>query len=144
MSSRSLSDLRPEVRPMVDAFLDAAAAAGIDVLVTCTLRSNDEQAALYAKGRTTAPIGRRWVVTDAPPGKSAHNYGLAIDIVPMVNGKPDWNGTDPVWQTLGELGQQAGLEWAGEPGFPFPEEPHFQHPQWRTLAGIAAATAAAT
>ena len=130
--SRLLSDLRPEVRPLADAFLDACAAAGIDVLVTCTLRSNEEQAALYAQGRTApGPI-----VTDAPPGQSAHNYGLALDVVPMVNGKPDWMGSDPVWQQIGVLGEQAGLEWAGAPGFPFHEMPHFQHPQWRSLAGI--------
>jgi peptidoglycan L-alanyl-D-glutamate endopeptidase CwlK len=132
MSSRLLSDLRPEVRPLVDAFLDSCAAAQVDVLVTCTLRSNDEQAALYAQGRTTP--GR--IVTDAPAGQSAHNYGLAIDIVPMVNGKPDWNGADPVWKQCGALGVIAGLEWAGAPGFPFPEEPHFQLPNWRTIAGI--------
>lgn len=132
MSSRSLDDLRPEVRPQVDAFLAAAAAAGVDVLVTCTLRSKDEQADLYAQGRTSPGH----IVTDAQAGQSAHNYGLAIDIVPMVNGKPDWNGHDPVWMQLGELGQAAGLEWAGEPGFPFQEEPHFQHPTWRELAGI--------
>jgi len=132
MASRSLDDLRPEVRPLVDAFLAACSARGLDVLVTCTLRSNAEQAALYAQGRT-AP---GHIVTDAPPGESAHNYGLALDIVPMVNGKPDWRGADPVWQQIGALGQAAGLEWAGEPGFPFPEEPHFQHPQWRQVAGV--------
>lgn len=137
MSSRSLDDLKPEMRPLVDAFLAACANAGLDVLVTCTLRSSDEQAALYAKGRTVAPIGRRWVVTDAPAGKSAHNYGLAIDIVPMIAGKPDWEGTDPVWQQIGQLGVAAGLEWAGTPGFPFPEEPHMQYPSWRAVAGIA-------
>lgn len=144
MASRALTDLRPEVRPLVDAFLDACAAAEIDVLVTCTLRSNAEQAALYARGRTAAPLGHQYVVTDAPPGRSAHNYGLAIDVVPIVDGKPDWNGADPIWHRLGELGQEAGLEWAGEPGFPFPEMPHFQHPTWRVLAGLDPAPAPAT
>jgi peptidoglycan LD-endopeptidase CwlK len=132
MSSRSLDDLRAEVRPQVDAFLAACSAAGVDVLVTCTLRSSEEQAQLYAQGRTSPGH----IVTDAPAGRSAHNYGLALDVVPMINGKPDWNGKDPVWQQLGELGHAAGLEWAGEPGFPFPEEPHFQHPNWRSLAGL--------
>lgn len=132
MSSRSLDDLRSDVRPLVDTFLASCEAAGVDVLVTCTLRSNDEQAKLYAQGRT-AP---GHIVTNAPAGRSAHNFGLAIDVVPVVNGKPDWNGKDPVWQQIGQLGVAAGLQWAGTPGFPFPEEPHFQHPIWRTLAGI--------
>jgi peptidoglycan L-alanyl-D-glutamate endopeptidase CwlK len=133
VSSRALDDLNPEIRPLVDDFLSACSVAGLDVLVTCTLRSNAEQAALYAQGRT-AP---GHVVTDAPAGHSAHNFGLAIDIVPMVNGKPDWKGSDPVWKQIGQIGVAAGLQWAGTPGFPFPEEPHFQHPIWRAIAGIA-------
>lgn len=136
MSSRSLDDLDPRVRPLVDSFLSACTTAGLDILVTCTLRSNDDQAALYAKGRTVVPIGRRWVVTDAPPGKSAHNHALAIDIVPLVNGKPDWEGADPIWQQIGRLGQAAGLEWAGAPDYPFHELAHFQMPNWREVAGL--------
>jgi peptidoglycan L-alanyl-D-glutamate endopeptidase CwlK len=134
VSSRSLDGLRPEVRPQVDTFLAACAAAGVDVLVTCTLRSDAEQTLLYAQGRT-AP---GHIVTNAKAGQSAHQYGLAIDVVPMVNGKPDWNGKDPVWAQIGELGQAAGLTWLGAPGSTFPEEPHLEHPDWRTVAGIAA------
>jgi peptidoglycan LD-endopeptidase CwlK len=130
--SRNLNDLVPEVRPLVDAFLAAGSAAGIDILVTCTLRTNAEQEALYAQGRTTpGPI-----VTNAKPGTSAHNYGMAIDIVPIVNGKPDWVGTHPVWNQLGQLGEAAGLEWAGAPSYPFHELAHFQLPNWRTVAGV--------
>lgn len=132
MASQSLNDLRPEMRSLADAFLDACTAAEIDVLVTCTLRSEAEQALLYSQGRT-AP-GR--IVTNAKPGFSAHNYGLALDIVPMVNGKPDWNGEDAVWGLVGAIGQQAGLQWLGAPGSPFLEKPHFQHPNWRTLAQL--------
>jgi peptidoglycan L-alanyl-D-glutamate endopeptidase CwlK len=132
VSSRSLDDLRPEVRPLVDAFLASCAAAGADLIVTCTLRSNDEQTALYAQGRTKPGH----IVTNAKAGQSAHNYGLALDIVPIANGKPDWNGSDPVWKTIGDLGVAAGLTWLGSPGSTFPEEPHFEHPDWRSLAGL--------
>lgn len=132
MSSRSLDDLKPEVRPLVDAFLNSCADSGIDVLVTCTFRSNDEQTALYAQGRTKPGA----IVTKAQAGQSAHQYGLAIDIVPMVNGKPDWKGSDPVWKTVGDLGQQAGLKWLGALGSEFPEEPHFELPNWKEVAGL--------
>lgn len=130
--SHSLDDLRPEIRPMVDGFLADCRAAGLDVLVTCTARTLAEQAALYAQGRTTP--GRK--VTNAKPGQSAHNYGLAIDVVPLVNGKPDWEGDDPCWQVLGQIGQARGLQWFGAPDSPYKEEPHFQLPNWRALAGI--------
>jgi peptidoglycan LD-endopeptidase CwlK len=129
MSSRLLTDLRPEVKPLVNSFLASVTAASIDMIITCTLRSNDEQAALYAQGRTTPGE----IVTDAPPGESAHNYGLALDIVPVVNGKPDWKGGDPVWQQIGAIGQAAGLTWLGARGSRFPEEPHFEHPDWRAI-----------
>jgi peptidoglycan L-alanyl-D-glutamate endopeptidase CwlK len=130
--SRKLDDLRPEVRPLVDAALAAWEGAGIDVLVTCTSRTNAEQDALYAQGRTTPGH----IVTNARAGQSAHNYGLAIDIVPIVNGKPDWNGGDAIWQTVGDLGQQAGLTWLGALGSPFPEKPHFELTNWREVAGL--------
>lgn len=128
--SRDLHDLKSEVRPLVDSFLAAGLAEGIDILVTCTLRTNEEQAALYAQGRTTPGI----VVTHAKAGQSAHNYGLAIDVVPIVNGKPDWIGAHPIWQQVGRLGQAAGLEWAGGPDYPFHELAHFQLPNWKNFA----------
>jgi len=118
------------MQPKVAQFLADAQAAGIDLLVTCTLRTLDEQARLYAQGRTTA--GR--IVTNAMPGQSAHNFGLAVDVVPIVDGKPDWSGTDGVWKQVGELGQAAGLDWLGAPGSPFLEYAHFQLPNWKVVA----------
>ena len=134
MASRSITDLDSHVRLQASNFLAGCKAAGIDLLVTCTLRSLEEQATLYAKGRTTpGPI-----VTNAKPGSSAHNYGLALDVVPMVGGKPDWNfdprNVSPIWAKVGEIGQAAGLEWFGAPGSPFLEAAHFQLHNWRELA----------
>lgn len=115
---------------MVDRFLDAAAEAQIDLLVTCTYRSFAEQRQLYEQGRASpGPI-----VTRAQPGESAHNFGLAIDVVPIVNGKPDWVGSDTIWQTVGSMGEQAGLQWFGAPNSPYIELCHFQHPEWRLIA----------
>lgn len=133
--SRSIDDLHPSVRVLANRFLMMAKLAGIDLLVTCTWRSHDEQAALYAQGRT-AP-GR--IVTRAKPGQSMHNFtvngdaaSLAIDVVPLRHGKPVWDANDPLWQQVGELGEKAGLEWAGR-WKRFREFPHFQHPQAKAL-----------
>ena len=130
---RSLDDLKPEFRAMVDPWLADCKAAGIDMLVTCTLRSNEDQAVLYAQGRTTPGD----VVTNAKPGQSAHNYGLALDIVPVVHGKPDWSGSSPVWTEIANIAQARGLQWLGAPDSPFHEQAHFEHPQWKQLAGRA-------
>lgn len=128
--SRSLDDLNPEFRLMVDPWLADCAAGGIDILVTCTLRTLEDQAVLYAQGRTTPGA----IVTNAKPGQSAHNYGLALDVVPLIHGKPDWSGSSPVWTELANLGQARGLQWLGAPDSPFKEQAHFQHPHWQSLA----------
>jgi len=88
------------------------------------LRSWAEQAALYAKGRTTTGPA----VTDAPPGHSWHNFGLAIDLVPLGQdtGAPDWNNTHPVWQRLIAVGQTVGLV-EGAQFRTFKDWPHFQY-----------------
>jgi len=131
MSSRSLDDLDRRMQPLARSFVAACEAAGIDLLVTCTLRSNDEQAKLYAQGRSTSGV----IATNARPGTSAHNFGLAMDVVPLINGKPYWNFTrrDPTWSKIGELGQAAGLQWLGAPGSEFLEGAHFQMKDWRGL-----------
>lgn len=89
--------------------------------VTQGLRSWNEQASLYAQGRSLP--GK--VVTNAAPGYSYHNFGLAVDVVPMTSLGPDWNESHPAWQRLvlvgTSLGLVAGAEWRT-----FPDYPHFQ------------------
>ena len=128
--SRSLDDLSPDFRALVDPWLADCAAAGIDVLVTCSLRSNEDQAVLYAQGRTTPGN----IVTNARPGQSAHNYGLGIDVVPLIHGKPDWSGSSPVWTEIANFGQARGLQWLGAPDSSFKEACHFQMPNWAQIA----------
>lgn len=129
MASRSIEDLHPDLQPLCRQFLAQADEQGIDVLITCTYRSNAEQTALYAQGRT-AP-GR--IVTNAKAGQSAHNFTLdgkpaakAFDVVPLVDGKPQWDARHPAWQDLGKIGTKLGLNWYGAPGARFPEFPHFE------------------
>lgn len=131
MASRLLSDLHPKLQPLAEEFLKRAKTAGIDVIVTCTYRSNAEQEALYEQGRTKPGH----IVTRARPGQSAHNHvnaagrpaALAFDVVPLIHGKCDWRGGDPLWQELGRIGEELGLNWYGRPGAPFREYPHFQY-----------------
>lgn len=120
------------------AFDELMKAAGIPYVVTCTHRSEAEQEVLFDQGRRTP--GK--IVTNAPPGMSAHNCvdtngkpsSEAFDIVVLANGKPDWDGTHPVWEQAGKLGESVGLEWAGR-WRSFPEKPHFQKPNWKESHG---------
>lgn len=132
INSRDLSELLPPVKEKVSVFIRLCKAASIDLLVTSTYRDFESQNTLYAQGRT-AP-GK--VVTNAKGGQSFHNYRCAIDVVPIVNGKCQWNDK-ALWDKIGQLGKQAGLEWAGD-WVKFKETAHFQYTGGLTLKDLQA------
>lgn len=130
MASRDPKDLYPALQPIYAQFMQKCSAAGYDILCTCTWRSDSEQASLYAQGRTTEGS----IVTNAQPGQSAHNFTIdgnpaakAFDVVPLRNGKCVWSALDPIWQEIGRIGMDLGLDWYGAPGALFREMPHFQY-----------------
>jgi len=132
VSSRNLDDLILPAKIRALDFIHACRMAGIDLLVTCTYRCPKDQDALYAQGRTTPGH----IVTNARAGESLHQYRVALDVVPLRNGKADWNtaGEDgELWQHVGALGEKAGFEWAGRWNR-FRELPHFQFTGGLTLA----------
>jgi peptidoglycan L-alanyl-D-glutamate endopeptidase CwlK len=99
-----------------------------------THRTFAEQDALYAQGRTK----KGTKVTNARGGQSYHNYGLAIDIVLLVdadkNGtfetaswdtKSDFDGDNKAdWQEVVAIFKRYGYEWGGD--WKFVDAPHFQ------------------
>ncbi len=140
LSSRKIDDLATPVKIRAFKFIDAAKAAGIDVLITCTLRDVDAQNALYAHGRTREQLDRAClfdvepapgpIVTNAQGGDSYHQYACAFDAVPLRNGKPVWNTTGAdgeLWARLGAIGEACGLEWAGRWHGRLREMAHFQY-----------------
>jgi peptidoglycan L-alanyl-D-glutamate endopeptidase CwlK len=64
-------------------------------------------------------------VTRAKGGQSNHNYGLAVDLCPFVNGKPDWNAPLEVWAKLGKEADKLDLVWGGN-WKKFLDKPHVQ------------------
>jgi len=127
ISSRKIEDLHPHVQTRCENFLAECKKSGIDILITCTYRDIAAQNALYAQGRTT--LGH--VVTDARGGQSFHQYCVAFDTVPIVNGKPIWDN-EQTWLSIGHIGKCCGLEWAGD-WIHFKEKPHFQFTGGLTL-----------
>lgn len=95
---------------------------GYSVTIVSGSRSMREQADLYAKGRTPLEVqqrvrkqGRGGAVTDAPPGESPHNYGLAVDL------------ESPQLDLVKQLAVQIGfgtVSW---------DPPHIEWPSWRSL-----------
>jgi peptidoglycan LD-endopeptidase CwlK len=134
MASRKIEDLHPDLIPLCQHFLLDCKDAGLDILVTCTYRSNIEQDALYAQGRTKP--GK--IVTNAKRGQSEHNFTLkgrpaskAFDIVPLVHGKCDWDLTSTAWKQIKEIWEKMKpingyyLDWYGRKDAPFREGCHF-------------------
>jgi peptidoglycan L-alanyl-D-glutamate endopeptidase CwlK len=132
INSRKPSDLHPAVRGLCAAFVEQCKAQGIDILITSTYRDKASQAALYAQGRTTP--GKK--VTNAPPGRSFHNWRVAFDFVPMVHGKPAWNDA-ALFERCGVIAEGCGLEWAGR-WKSFRELAHCQFTGGLTLADFQA------
>lgn len=133
MSSRNLIDLDPRFQEKASEFQIQCNNAGLGLLIYCTYRSPAEQTQLYAVGRTLPGH----IITDAQAGKSAHNFGLALDGCPTMAGKPLWNEplNGPHWTQYGRIARVLGLEWGGD-WTTFREGPHVQMAGWKQIAGI--------
>ncbi len=117
-----LSQLKSPVAKRAVELLTVAQADGIELAITSGHRSNEEQARLYAQGRTApGPI-----VTGAKPGTSWHNHRLAFDVAPLnAAGKPHWPNDLGLWERIGRHGESVGLSWGGR--WTKPDRPHFEY-----------------
>jgi len=137
--------LRDEALTMYDEIV-AALTGTAACRFAYTLRTFAEQDGLFAQGRTKAgPI-----VTKAKGGQSYHNYGLAIDIVLLVdkdkNGtfetaswdlKTDFDGDGKSdWQEIVAIFKRYGYEWGGD--WKFVDAPHFQKTFGKSIAELKA------
>jgi len=115
---------------------------GVRLRFAQTLRTFEEQDELYAQGRTKAgPI-----VTNAKGGQSYHNYGLAFDIVLMIDKNLDGNFEEVSWDRIKDSDKDGIADWeevtkfferkGWENGARFGDAPHFQKNfgiNWRDL-----------
>ena len=123
-TNKRIQKLHPKIRQMVINFINDAQDRGYKLRVTSGLRTFEEQQALYAKGR---PTGNK--VTNARPGTSFHNYGLAIDVVEIgptkgMNGfKKGYEKSR--WDDIGKIGKEHGFFWGGD-FKSLSDKPHFE------------------
>ena len=138
INSRKTEDLHLEVMSKAIKLEVLCLQNGIEIIITSTYRDIESQNALYAIGRTkmganptkAKPMGQ--TVTNAKGGQSYHNFKVAFDVVPVVHGKAIWNN-NKVWQQVGKLGTELGLEWGGN-FKSIKDMPHFQYTKGLTLA----------
>jgi RHS repeat-associated protein len=106
--------LHPATRNSVIAFILDAQSQGIYLRLTSGYRSIAEQDNLFAQGRTTAGN----IVTHVRGGHSFHNFGLALDVVEILDGRLPPRTEDLLWENenwelIGTIGESHGFEWGG-------------------------------
>lgn len=122
-------NLDPVVTEKTEKLIDQAEEKNIDVVITDTVRSNEEQNALYKQGRSEDGS----IVTYAQGGESYHNYGLAVDYALRDdNDNITWdihydgnNNGESDWFEVADMAKELGFEWGGDWNN-FKDYPHLQ------------------
>jgi hypothetical protein len=132
ISEKNIEKLHPKVRDKAREFINRVEKElGIKLRATSTLRTYAEQDKLYSQGRTTAGA----IVTKAKGGQSNHNFGTALDVVPIVNGKADWKTSEDTWNKIAVVGKSVGFNWGGD-WKSFTDKPHFEMTFGNSLAQL--------
>jgi peptidoglycan L-alanyl-D-glutamate endopeptidase CwlK len=130
--SRSIADLEEGTRRRAGWLLEWCEDQGIHLIITSTLRTLEEQARLYARGRSDKNGNllpeKSWrrsaTVTDARPGYSWHNFGRAFDICFLVNKRASYSGP---WEKVAGKAREIGLTWGIRLKSGTLDRPHFQY-----------------
>lgn len=140
-SLKKLEGVHPD---LVKVIKESIKETPVDFSIVYGVRSTAEQKRLYALGRTVVnpdgktakkPLGNIVTQKNGTTNKSNHQvkadgYGHAIDFVPYLNGKIDWNATNEfkvivahIMATAKCLGVdiEAGLYWKS-----FVDAPHIE------------------
>jgi len=127
MTDRSLSDLDPSLQPTTQQWLDLCAAAKLNVRITVTWRSADDQGAAYDKGLSNAKAGQspHGCCIDGKPASRAFDFAVFSD------GQYITDGTDPRYRQAGEIGKSLGLEYGGD--WHHPDWDHLEMRDWKII-----------
>jgi peptidoglycan L-alanyl-D-glutamate endopeptidase CwlK len=105
-----LKGVKPLLRKVVERAIQISS---VDFLVAEGLRSAARQKELYAQGRTSPGKKVTWTMD------SKHLTGDAVDLVPFVNGKADWNDLkkfDEIYKAMMQAAEELGgkLRYGGD------------------------------
>ncbi len=119
---KDINLLHPRLQTLCRQLIDLARRNNIEIIITQTLRTREEQDALYAQGRTKA--GK--IVTNVRYPYSMHCWGLAFDFAVVIRGQVNWERLD-LYDRVGQLGKSLGLRWGGD-FKTLKDRPHFELP----------------
>jgi peptidoglycan L-alanyl-D-glutamate endopeptidase CwlK len=140
-TQKNLNSLYEPARSRFSDFLTEvqilAGKKGLEYRAICGTRTFEEQAELYAQGRTKP--GK--IVTNARPGSSFHNFGLAIDCGVFEGGKyldaSNSKKADLFHREAAKFCSKHGLRWGGNFKSIY-DAPHYELDTKVTLAQMRA------
>ncbi|MBX2894164.1 MAG: M15 family metallopeptidase [Cyclobacteriaceae bacterium] len=110
-----LDALHPYFREKVEQLISICKAKGIELALVETYRTHAKQNEYKAMGKKyTRSVG----------GHSKHQYGLAVDVVPIKDSVARWDDVK-LWKKVGTVGEQLGLRWGGRWRNPY-DPGHFE------------------
>jgi hypothetical protein len=110
-----LEALHPYLRDKAKELIRICGEKGIELAIVETYRT-------VAKQNEYKSMGKKY--TRSVGGLSKHQYGLAIDVVPVIDSAAAWNNI-AVWRKIGAVGEKLGLRWGGRWRRPF-DPGHFE------------------
>ncbi len=110
-----LNSLHPYFRDKVYQLLQLCESEGITLAIVEAYRTPSKQHEYQTMGKKYTRSGA---------GKSKHQYGMAIDVVPVVDSVAQWNNI-ALWRKVGAMGEKLGLRWGGRWRHPF-DPGHFE------------------
>lgn len=136
-SAKNVATLHPKVQQFFrDWIAECQALAktlGYEYKAISGNRSWEEQAKIYAQGRTLP--GK--IVTNAKPGYSNHNYGIAVDMGVFKNGKyldeSKPSESEAFHRTAATIAEKYGIEWGGS-WKTFKDYPHFEYKTGKSIS----------
>lgn len=137
LTDRSITNMKDGIHPTVKEsalqLIRRAYEENIYVLITSGFRSMEEQAVLYGQGRESFVYnGKDYgnpskpIVTNAKPGQSNHNFGVAIDFVLVSEdgNRAIWDVNEN-WKRVANIGKELGFTWGGD-WTSFKDYPHLE------------------
>lgn len=110
-----LDALHPYFRDKISLLISTCKSKGIELAIVESYRTHTKQNEYKSMGKKYTRSGG---------GHSKHQYGLAVEVVPVIDSVAQWDNVK-LWRKVGAIGEQLGLRWGGRWRNPY-DPGHFE------------------